>query len=266
MLLGRAPPYSNPRPFVLGRIAESHVMRLTLLVPAILALGLGACSGGKTEVKAPDAVNRMPRAEVEAIVKDYLVKNPEVLAEAFSELNRREEVRTFTRLIDEKDDPVIGPANAPITIVEFFDYNCGYCKAANPWVFEQLASKKNDVRVIFKEYPVLAESSHLASTAALAAAKQGKYREMHLTMMKSHDFSPENVDKMAASVGLNLDKLHKDMKSEEIGAHITRVLTEGEQANVKGTPGFFINGVFLNGYSQAQLQQIVDDARAKKKA
>ena len=241
-------------------------MRFFLLVGASFILSLSACSGGKSEVKAPDAINRMPRAEVEAIVKDYLVKNPEVLAEAFSELNRREEVKTFTRLINEKDDPAIGPANAPITIVEFFDYNCGYCKAANPWVFEQLASKKNDVRVIFKEYPVLAESSHLASTAALAAAKQGKYREMHLTMMKSHDFSPENVDKMAASVGLDLNKMHNDMKSEEVGEHITRVLTEGEQANVKGTPGFFINGVFLDGYSQAQLQQLVDDARAKKKA
>jgi protein-disulfide isomerase len=240
-------------------------MRLTLLAAAALSLGLAACSGGKTDVKAPDSVNRMQRSEVEAIVKDYLVKNPEVLAEAFTELNRREEVKTFTKLINEKDDPSIGPASAPITIVEFFDYNCGYCKAANPWVFEQLASKKNDVRVIFKEYPVLAESSHYASTAALAAAKQGKYREMHLTMMKSHDFSPENVDKMASSVGLNLDQMHKDMKSEEVGDHITRVLTEGEQANVKGTPGFFINGVFLNGYSEAQLQQIIDDERTKTK-
>ena len=83
--------------------------------------------------------------------------------------------------------------------------------------------------------------------------------------MKSHDFSPENVDKMASSVGLNLDQMHKDMKSEEVGDHITRVLTEGEQANVKGTPGFFINGVFLNGYSEAQLQQIIDDERAKTK-
>jgi protein-disulfide isomerase len=240
-------------------------MRLTHLAAAALALGLAACSGAKTTVKAPDAIDRMPRAEVEAIVKNYLVNNPEVLAEAFTELQRREEVKTFTRLINEKDDPTLGPANAPITIVEFFDYNCGYCKAANPWVFEQLASKKNDVRVIFKEYPVLAESSHYASTAALAAAKQGKYREMHLTMMKSHDFSPENVDKMATSVGLDLDRMHKDMKSEDVGNHITRVLTEGEQANVKGTPGFFINGVFLNGYSEAQLQQIVDDERAKVK-
>jgi protein-disulfide isomerase len=241
-------------------------MRLTYLAAAALVLGLAACSpAGKTEVKAPDSVNRMQRSEVEAIVKDYLINNPEVLAQAFGELQRREEVKTFTRLINEKDDPSIGPANAPITIVEFFDYNCGYCKAANPWVFEQLASKKNDVRVIFKEYPVLAESSHYASTAALAAAKQGKYREMHLTMMKSHDFSPENVDKMAASVGLDLDRMHKDMKSEEVADHITRVLTEGQQADVKGTPGFFVNGVFLNGYNQEQLQQMVDDERAKAK-
>jgi protein-disulfide isomerase len=241
-------------------------MRLTLLAVATLALVLAACSaGGKTEVKAPDSVNRMQKSEVEAIVKDYLINNPEVLAEAFGELQRREEVKTFTKLVNEKDDPSIGPADAPITIVEFFDYNCGYCKAANPWVFEQLANKKNDVRVIFKEYPVLAESSHFASTAALAAAKQGKYREMHLTMMKSHDFSPESVDKMATSVGLNLDQLHKDMKSEEVGDHITRVLTEGQQSDVKGTPGFFVNGVFLNGYNQEQLQQMVDNERAKPK-
>ncbi len=239
-------------------------MRLSLIFTAALALGAAGCSGPKAETaKAPEAIDRMPRAEVESIVHDYLMRNPEVLVAAFNELQVRENAKTYAKLIDNKDDPVVGNPDAPITMVEFFDYNCGYCKAANPWVFDKIDSKRGDVKVIFKEYPVLAQSSHLASTAALAARKQGKYREMHLALIKSHDLSPETIDKIATSIGLNLDKLHTDMKSADIAAHIDRVLREGQEADVQGTPGFFINGQFLNGYNEAKLDEMIAEARKK---
>jgi protein-disulfide isomerase len=241
-------------------------MRHTLFFAAALALGLTACSASKT-AEAPTSVDRMARSEVESIVRDYLVKNPDVIIEALTELNKREEAATFAHLVSEKDDPSLGPKDAPITIVEFFDYNCGYCKAANHWVFDTLdSSRQDDVRVVFKEYPVLAESSHIAATAALAAAKQGKYREMHIALMKGRDFSPEALDKTAQSVGLNMDKFHKDMASPEIASHIDRVLNEGANAKITGTPGFFVNGKLLSGFDEAQLNRMLKDARAELKS
>src|SRR5579871_464506 len=141
----------------------------TFFAVATFALA-AACSGPSSKtVKAPEAVDRMPRAEVEAIVHDYLMKNPEVLAEAFTELSRREDQKTYDKLVTNKEDPVLGNPNAPITMVEFFDYNCGYCKAANPWVFSQIDNKRGDIKVIMKEYPVIAQTSQFASEAALAA-------------------------------------------------------------------------------------------------
>src|SRR5690242_18257824 len=113
-------------------------MRLKTICAAALVLLAAACSGQTAKtVKAPDAVDRMSRAEVEAIVHDYLLKNPEVLVEAFTELDKRRTEESFVRLTSHHNDPSIGPENAPITIVEFFDYNCGYCKAANDWVIKQ---------------------------------------------------------------------------------------------------------------------------------
>jgi len=237
-----------------------------LLAAATLAFGLAACSPQKA-AGAPDAVDRMARREVEAIVKEYLVTHPEVIVEALQTLNAREEQATFIKLISEKDDPSIGNDNAPITIIEFFDYNCGYCKAANHWVFDKLdSSRSDDVRVVFKEYPVLAESSHFAAQAALAANKQGKYREMHIALMTGRDFSPEAIDKLAKSVGLDLNKFHADMRSQDVANHIARVLQEGADAQVQGTPGFFINGKSLSGFDEAQLDKLLKDARAAVKS
>jgi protein-disulfide isomerase len=238
-------------------------MRLPLaLAAAGLAFGLVACSK-QTAVAAPDAVDRMPRAEVEAIVKDYLVNNPEVVNEVLASLTAHEQSKIVAKLTTNKDDPTIGPENAPVTIVEFFDYNCGYCHAAYPWLFKHLDDKRQDIRVIFKEMPILAESSLLASQAALAADRQGKYREMHLALMKSKDLSQAGIEKIGQSIGLDVEKLKKDMESDQIMAHIAQVAKESEDANVRGTPGFFINGQFLNGFDEATLDKMIEDARAK---
>ena len=151
-------------------------------LPLLAALALlAACSAQS----APDSVDRMARSEVEAIVREYLVSNPEALAAGLEALQKQEQAKLFARLASHPDDPSLGPKDAPVTIVEFFDYNCGYCRVANDWVFDTIDDRSGDVRVIFKEYPILAESSILAARAALAAHRQGKYREMHVALMTS---------------------------------------------------------------------------------
>jgi len=193
------------------------------------------------------------------------LKNPEVLVEAFTELDKRRAQESFARLTAHRNDPSIGPANAPITIVEFFDYNCGYCKAANDWVIRQGSDKNGQVRVVFKEFPILHEDSSIASRAALAAERQGKYREMHVALMKSHDFTAEHLEQIAKSVGLNIDKWKKDMADPKFVEHIDRVHREAAEAGVEATPGFFINGQSLQGFNEGRLEDMMKTARAELK-
>lgn len=229
------------------------------LIVGLLAAGLGlaACSAGG----APDQVDRMARSEVEAIVKDYLVSNPEVLQEALAEVHQLERRQIFAQLVAEPDDPTIGPADAPITIVEFFDYNCGFCRQANDWLFEQVDDRRGDIRVVFKEYPILAQTSLGAAQAALAAERQGKYREMHVALMKSPDLSEEGIAKIAKSVGLDQEQFERDMADPKILEHIQRVYGEAEEVGVEGTPGFFVNGEFHNGFRKETMQALLEDAR-----
>jgi protein-disulfide isomerase len=239
---------------------KSPILALGFL--AVAPLALAACS----QAGAPASIDRMAKSEVEAIVKDYLLQNPEVLSEALTALGKHEQGKLFAALLAEGGDPVIGPQNAPITIVEFFDYNCGYCKAATEWVFEQAADKRGDVKVVFKEFPILAESSVEAAKAALAADRQGKYREMHVALMKTRDLSSEGIENVAKSVGLDVTKWKKDMASDGVLIQIDKVMSQAEQAGIQGTPGFFINGEFLNGFNAERLDQIVERARDAAKA
>lgn len=238
-------------------------MRILPLAAALLAIAVSACS--QQAPGAPSSVSRMQKAEVEAIVKDYLLEHPEVLREAMDALDRHDNKAMVAKLVSNPDDPILGPKDAPVTIVEFFDYNCGYCRSANDWVFQEIDNKKQDVKVIFKEFPILHESSLAASKSALAAEKQGKYREMHIALMKTKDFTPEGLEKIAKSVGLDIEKWKKDMADPKTEKHIAGVYGDAELAKVEGTPGFFINGEFLNGFDEAKLEALIEKARAQKK-
>ena len=244
-------------------------MRRTLVAGAAFAL-LAACSGQAKEVAAPDAIDRMEKAEVEAIVKEYLVREPEVLLAAFAELEKREAAlkvakaeRIWPELIKAKDDPVLGNPKAPITIVEFTDYNCGFCKNATPWVMNQVDNRRSDVRVIIKESAVRGANSELAARAALAAHRQGKYREMHIALMKvpANAYSPDVVERIGKSVGLDVERLKRDMEDKTLHDLIARHVAEFDQAGLDGTPGFFINGKYVAGFDQQSLEALIAEAR-----
>jgi protein-disulfide isomerase len=234
------------------------------------AIALAACGGKPKEVAAPDAIDRMSKAEVEAIVKEYLVREPEVLLEAFAELEKREQESKiaaaegmWANIIKADGDPVLGPKNAPITIVEFTDYNCGFCKAATPWLMEQVDNKRGDIRVIMKESAVRGENSEFAAKAALAAHKQGKYREMHVALMKAppNSISPELVERLAKSIGLDFERLKRDMQDASLDKLIEKHVEEFSNAGLDGTPAFFINGRYVSGFNQESLDALIATAR-----
>lgn len=244
---------------------------MRLILPALGALALlAACSGPPGEVAAPDAIDRMEKAEVEAIVKEYLIREPEVLIAAFGELEKREAAikvakaeALWPELLKAKDDPVLGRADAPITIVEFTDYNCGFCKSATPWVMNHVDDRRGDIRFIIKESAVRGANSELAARAALAAHRQGKYREMHIALMKvpANAYTQETIDRIGTSVGLDLDRMNKDMADKALHDIVARHVDEFDRAGLDGTPGFFVNGKYVAGFDTQSLEALIASER-----
>ena len=248
-------------------------MRLQIMTAAAALMALAACSG-QSAVKAPDGVDGLTKAQVEAIVKEYLMREPIVLAEAFGELQRREEEQkvaatenAYKQVSISKDDPVLGRADAPITIVEFTDYNCGYCKLATSWVMNQVDDRRGDVRVIIKESAVRGSNSEMAAAAALAAQKQGKYREMHIALMKvpANAYTPEIIEQVGKSVGMDVARMRTDMNSKEVRDAVKASIVDYEKVGLEGTPSFFINGTYVGGFGEQHLNDIVKQARDKVK-
>ena len=244
-------------------------MRFNATFAAMIALGAAACSGGQT--KAPDSIDRMSKAEVESIVKEYLLREPEILFE-MQAAYQRNQLATQTLaaegawdklMASAKDDPFIGRKDAPITIVEFSDYDCGVCKAAVPWVMSQVDDRRSDIKLIVKESAVRGADSRRAAIAALAAHNQGKYREMHVALMKApaNAYSPETLEVIARSVGLDIPRWKADMAKPELAQRVDRSVNEFDVAGLQGTPSFLINGKFVGGFAQDELESLIEATR-----
>ena len=162
-------------------------------------------------------------AEVEQIIKSYLLKNPEIIREAMIELQSKEDRAALTNVKDalynDPRDVSIGPKDAKVTLIEFFDYNCGYCKSSSAWLKGVIDKYPDDVRVVFKELPILesrTKTSKNAAKAALAAARQGKYTTMHFSLMAERSLSADRVLKIAEKAELDMDKLKEDMTDPQL--------------------------------------------------
>ncbi len=208
------------------------------------------------------------RAQIELIIKDYLMSNPEIIQEALDELDRKEEAAMMAAVRDslENDarDVKIGPANAKVTIVEFFDYNCGFCKRSTEWVNKTIAAHPNDVRVIFKELPILdgrTKTSRNAAKAALASHKQGKYLEMHTALMEASGLTPERIKEVAKEAGVNVKRLEKDMQNAEFDLLLEDTLILANRIpSLTGTPFFVINDMMIAGADTDRLQASLEAA------
>jgi protein-disulfide isomerase len=204
---------------------------------------------------------------IQGIVKDYIVKNPEIIREAIAELSKRQEAEAAEKRKGElaslyKEDSPFASGKGKLTVVEFFDYNCGYCRHAFEEVIK-LTDAEKDVRVIFIEFPILSEESRKASEIAVAAAKQNKYFEFHRALMgKAGPATEEKAMKVAGELGLNIDQLKKDMASPETAATIEKNLALGTAIGVQGTPAFFVGDEAIPG-APDNLKQILTAAVAQ---
>lgn len=226
-----------------------------LSLAAATALSLGAAA---MPVQADTRFGDDQKREIRKIVRDYLMQNPEVIVEAIQEMRRRDEAAKLAAttkaiagnrdaLLRNAADPVGGNLQGTATVVEFFDYNCGWCKRAYPHLLAAARADGN-VRIVFKEYPILSPSSRMAARAALAAARQGKYREMHDRLMRHRGALDEKkIMAVAAQAGLDIPKLEADMAAREIEAAIDANLELAERIGIRGTPAFVIGGRMIPG-------------------
>jgi len=218
-------------------------------------------------------VDTSDKEAIEKIVHSYLMENPEVIIDALNELDRRqrEDAAAAAKVALEENADVlysnatdfsIGPADAEITIVEFFDYRCGFCKSAAGWVNSAPAKYDGKVRVVFKEMPILSPESRDASLAALAAGKQGKYTEIHRAMMKDRgSFKTADIDRIAASVGVDVEQMREDMKDKSLEAIVdANIQLAGTITGASpSAPTFVIAGEIVRGANIERLEALIEE-------
>jgi len=226
------------------------------------------------------------RAEIENIIKEYVTKkNPQALMEGLQNFQAQQQNEALAKsqaALTTDHDKVYGDPNSPVggnpkgdvTVVEFFDYQCGYCKMAEPNV-EKLLKEDKNIKFIYKEYPILGPTSVLASKAALASIRQNKdkYEKFHSALMTAnftHGQKPaqdeELVYKLAKDNGLDVTKLKKDMEDPELEKIVEANVALGEEVGARGTPTFIINDTISPGAMEYDaMKKSISEARSGKK-
>jgi protein-disulfide isomerase len=155
-----------------------------------------------------------------------------------------------------------GNPDGDVTLVEFFDYRCTYCRRVVSSM-QALLQEDRKLRIVFKELPVLGEDSVRAARAALAAERQGRYTPFHFALMTSEDLSPDAIRQLAAEVGLDPDRLEQDMNAPEIQAAIDANYRLAQELGIEGTPAFVIGDELIPGaVDKGRLEALIADARA----
>lgn len=221
------------------------------------------------------ALSEKDKNQVEQIVHDYLLKNPKLLEEmlaALQTVKAKEAADAAEKgIADHREallsaDPrmVAGNPDGDVTVVEFFDYRCPYCRLAQANI-SKLIEQDPKVRIVFKEYPVLGPESITASRAALASVKQGKYVPFHMAMMSlDKPLTDDLIYETAKSVGLDVKQLKDDMKDESIDKVISDNEDLAEKLGVEGTPNFIIGNQLLQGLvSYETMTDAISQARKK---
>ncbi len=222
-----------------------------------------------------DAVTPAQKKAFEQIIHDYLVDNPDVVVEALKSAKARDDARAAEQsremvtknhdaLVHDPDSPVGGNPNGDVTLVEFFDYSCPYCKQVEPSL-EAMLVEDPKLRIVYKEFPILGPASIVASRVALAARNQGKYDAFHRAMINTKgQLSDDVIVKVAQSVGLNVDKIKVDMAAPEVAKVLKSDFELAQALNVKATPVFVIGDSVLPGAVDIDtLRRLIAEARTQ---
>jgi len=216
--------------------------------------------------------------DVEEVLAKWVEANPQAIINSVSNMQRKameDQMKAAQKnigpkkdeLYNDKNSPVYAPKGYDVAIVEFFDYNCGYCKKTNP-VIESLIKADSKVKIIYKEFPILGQGSEEVSSVALAVniIDPSSYKKFHDALMNSAASTKEDAIKIAVSLGINASKIDSTLKSskDKIAAMINANRALGSSIGVNGTPGFIVGDELIPGaISLEMLQQKISDQRKK---
>ena len=221
----------------------------------------------------PVPAQELTEERVKELVLEAILENPQIVMDAVTILQAREaeaaEAQAQAAMGENRDAleqdpnaPVLGNPEGDVTVVEFFDYNCPYCRRAASEV-ASLIENDGDVRIVYREWPILGEGSVFASRAALAAREQDKYAELHEAMLGAEGRLDEtSVMRIAEEVGLDIDKLRADMEAPEVQSHIDTSMALAQSLGFTGTPSFVIGENRAPGLIDAeQMQAMIEMVR-----
>lgn len=225
--------------------------------------GLGGAAAAVIIVLVLAATGALPQSQSasDARIRDYLMRNPSVLVEMSNKMQADQEAQDeaarqaavdkigLKPFFDPKVAFVTGPADARTTVVEFFDYNCPYCRASLPAMKKFYDAHKNDTRFAFIEFPIKGQNSTVAAHVAIAARRQpDKYLKFYFELMGQDDLAtPDLIFSVARKAGLDVEKLKKDMLDSSVNQAIKAAHDLADAAKIDGTPAFIINGRMREG-------------------
>jgi protein-disulfide isomerase len=246
------------------------MIRIVALALALLCFCLGRPAA------AADSFTPAQRAEIVRIMRDALRSDPTILREAVDALqaddNRQQQAASKAAIAGARDslvtpaDPVVGSANGDVTVVEFFDVRCPYCRRLEPTMTD-LLGRDRAIRLVYKDLPILGPASLLASKALLAAQRQGKYEALRTALMKegAPDITEDSIHAAADRIGLDWPRLARDMDDPAIRQQLDRNLALARKLGIEGTPAIVIGGTLIPGAATlVDLQKAVDQARSSK--
>jgi protein-disulfide isomerase len=246
------------------------------LVAAVIGLlplyGIASPSAAQTR----PAFTEEQRKEIERIVKDYITeKDPEILETGLKNLQARKQseadAKTKEKVVSEKDKvfndpstPMAGNPNGKIAIAWFYDYQCGYCKVSDE-ALNRILKEEKDVKVVYKNFPVLGNTSVEAARAVLASMKQNKFMAFHNALMtKKEHLTSDVIYQTAKQAGLDVEKLKKDMEDKQGNEALFNVMKLGQDLGIQGTPFFVIGETYFPGVMQyEQLKKAITEVRKK---
>jgi protein-disulfide isomerase len=251
------------------------ISRPFAIAAAMVFLALSAPGPARAQSVSPSQ-----RTEIEAIVRNYLVAHPEVIQEALAELEKRQTAAETEKhqaavkdnaasLFNSSHQVVLGNPQGDATFVEFFDYNCGYCKRAMADMFDLMKSDPK-LKVVLKEFPVLGQGSVEAAQVAVAVRMQDKtgkkYLEFHQKLLGGRGQADRaRALAVAKEVGLDMTRLEKDMTSDEVKASLEESFKLADALGLNGTPSYVVGSdILIGAVGLPALQEKVNTARCGK--
>jgi protein-disulfide isomerase len=226
---------------------------------SVLGIVTLVASGCSTTAKNTASASALSSEPTEVVIERYIRAHPEVIEQSLQAMEAKREAEQKEHqkialktkqdeLLHDPLSPVSGNPKGEITLVEFYDYRCGFCKKAASAVTE-LQKVDPRVRVVYKDFPILGEPSELAAKAALASQAQGKHQAFHEALLESHaDMTKESILKIAAKVGLDAKRLEADLANPKWQAVIAKNRVLARELGISGTPGFIVGNELVPGW------------------